>query len=74
MKPVVLAAQIGLTLASPRLAHAQVPSFSRVFVIVFENHEYDGLIGNPSAPYINTLAGQHGNTSPKKSNTLVSRS
>ena len=49
MKPVVLAALIGLTLASPRLAHAQVPSFSRVFVIVFENQYLTTAPGSPTA-------------------------
>ena len=37
-----------------------LPNFSHVFVILFENHEYSEVIGNPSAPYFNTLAGNYG--------------
>ena len=33
-----------------------VPSFSHVFVIVMENHEYGSIIGSAAAPYINSLA------------------
>ena len=33
-----------------------VPSFSHVFVIVMENHEYGSIIGSAAAPYINGLA------------------
>jgi len=36
-----------------------VPSFSHVFVIVMENHEYGSIIGSPAAPYINSLAGTY---------------
>jgi hypothetical protein len=35
---------------------AQIPSFSRVAVIVMENREYGAVIGNPDAPYVNGLA------------------
>jgi acid phosphatase len=37
-----------------------VPNFSHVYVIVMENHELSEIIGNPAAPYINSLAGQSG--------------
>src|SRR5438132_6394646 len=37
-----------------------VPTFGHVFEIVMENKEYSGIIGNGSAPYINTLAQQYG--------------
>jgi acid phosphatase len=46
--------------ALPSLADAQVPSFTHVFVIVMENHEYEDIIGSPSAPYVNALAQQYG--------------
>jgi len=42
------------------VAHAQVPPFTHVFLIVMENHEYEDIIGNPSAPYVNALAQQYG--------------
>jgi hypothetical protein len=41
-------------------ANAQVPPFTHVFLIVMENHEYEDIIGNPAAPYINALAQQYG--------------
>ena len=37
-----------------------MPNFSHVFVIVMENQEYGGIIGNGAAPYINGLASSHG--------------
>jgi phospholipase C len=33
-----------------------IPRLSHVVVVVMENREYDEVIGNPEAPYINTLA------------------
>jgi len=41
-------------------APATVPSFSHVFVIVMENHEYNSVIGNPAAPYTNGLINSYG--------------
>jgi phospholipase C len=35
---------------------AHVPSFAHVVVVVFENKEYDNVIGNPYAPNFNRLA------------------
>jgi phosphatidylinositol-3-phosphatase len=45
--------------ATPRSANG-IPSFSHIFVIVLENHEYSSIIGNASAPYLNSLAQQYG--------------
>ena len=33
-----------------------MPAFDHVFVVVMENHSYSEIIGNPAAPYINSLA------------------
>jgi phosphatidylinositol-3-phosphatase len=41
-------------------APAAVPSFSHVFVIVMENHEYNSVVGNPAAPYTNGLINSYG--------------
>ncbi len=41
-------------------ASAQVPNFRHVFIIVLENEEYQDVIGNPAAPYLNSLANQNG--------------
>jgi hypothetical protein len=46
--------------APPPPAPAAVPSFSHVFVIVMENHEYNSVIGNPAAPYTNGLVNSYG--------------
>ncbi len=39
---------------------AAVPTFSHIFVIVMENHEYGSVIGRPEAPYVNSLAATYG--------------
>jgi hypothetical protein len=39
---------------------APVPAFKHIFVIVLENREYEGVIGSPQAPYLNTLARLYG--------------
>jgi hypothetical protein len=44
----------------PPPAGGAVPSFSHVFVIVMENHEYNSVIGNPAAPYTNSLITNYG--------------
>ena len=41
-------------------AATTVPSFTHVFVIVLENHEYDDIIDNPDLPYFNDLARRYG--------------
>lgn len=38
----------------------QANSRPRVYLVMFENQEYEKLIGNPHAPYINSLAQQYG--------------
>jgi hypothetical protein len=48
------------SLGNASIARSQTPSFDHVFVIVMENQEYESVIGNSSAPYINSLAQQYG--------------
>jgi hypothetical protein len=48
------------TPAPPPTAGGTVPSFSHVFLIVMENHEYSSVIGNPAAPYTNGLVANYG--------------
>jgi phospholipase C len=36
-----------------------IPAFSHIFTIVMENRSYDQIIGNNSAPYMNSLATQY---------------
>jgi phospholipase C len=40
----------------PRLTAAEVPSPAHVVIVVEENRSYSNVIGNASAPYINSLA------------------
>ena len=42
------------------LAAAQVPPSSHIWIITEENHSYEEVIGNPSMPYINSLAAKYG--------------
>jgi phosphatidylinositol-3-phosphatase len=37
-----------------------LPNFSHVYVIIFENKEYSSIVGSGSAPYINSLIAQYG--------------
>src|SRR5919204_1963856 len=53
-------AAAAVLLCASRVANAQVPDFSHVFIIVMENQEYQNVIGNSAAPYINGLARQYG--------------
>jgi hypothetical protein len=46
--------------APPAPGPAAVPTFSHIFVIVMENHEYGSVIGRPEAPYVNSLAATYG--------------
>ncbi len=41
-------------------ARPAIPDFAHVFVIVMENEEASSIIGNPAAPYINSLASRYG--------------
>jgi hypothetical protein len=36
------------------------PAIGHIYEIVFENHDYGDVIGNPAAPYLNKLAAQYG--------------
>jgi len=39
---------------------ATVPSFSHIYVIVMENHEYSSIVGSSHAPYLNSLIHRYG--------------
>src|SRR5581483_1831726 len=59
MLNIVLVA-LGAAALSGRATAAALPNFSHVFIIVMENHEFSDVIGNPAAPYINSLASRYG--------------
>jgi Phosphoesterase family. len=43
-------------IASQSSAQAQLPRYDHVVVVIFENHSYAQIIGNPQAPNFNALA------------------
>jgi hypothetical protein len=52
-----LSLTIGAQLPAPALTApaSAVPAFDHVFVVYMENQDYNGIIGNSAAPYINSL-------------------
>jgi phosphatidylinositol-3-phosphatase len=44
----------------PTTNKIQANSRPRVYLVMFENQEFEKIIGNPNAPYINALAKQYG--------------
>jgi len=36
--------------------YSQLPTADHVVIVIFENHNYDQIIDNPAAPYLNSLA------------------
>src|SRR5579864_3530234 len=48
---------------------AAMPSSQHVFIVVEENHSYSSVIGNPSMPYLNSLANQYGLATQYYANT-----
>ena len=52
----------GLTalIATPAYAEAQIPHYDHIFVIILENHSFDEIIGNKTAPTLNKLAASYG--------------
>ncbi len=54
------AAKAGRPLAIGSPASLPASESSHVVVVMMENEEYTGVIGNPAAPYVNTLARHYG--------------
>jgi phospholipase C len=76
---IALAAALAASAAGAVPAQAtpvKLPTPDHVVVVVFENHSYDQVIGNPDAPYLNdtlaaggaTLTDSHGVTHPSQPN------
>lgn len=57
---IATAVALAMTVAAPAIANedADVPHLDHVFVVMMENHAYSQIIGNPSAPFINSYATQ----------------
>ena len=41
------------------VAQASIPPLEHVFIIVMENQPYANIVGNPQAPYLNSLIGKY---------------
>ena len=64
--------------ARPASGQAQIPRYSHIVVVIEENHSYSKIIGNSTAPYINSLASRgalftrsYGITYPSEPNYLA---
>src|SRR5687768_10075446 len=55
-KKVFLCIALMQTLIIKMKAQSSVPRPDHVVVLIMENHGYEDIIGNPSAPFINSLA------------------
>jgi hypothetical protein len=53
---ILLVLPVGLSTAGAGAGDRPAATRSHVFLIVLENHEYDQVVGNPEAPYLNRLA------------------
>ena len=53
---------------------AQIPQYDHVVVVIFENHSYSEIIGNPAAPTFNSLAANAANIVPAANDPTGSRS
>ncbi|HEX5272099.1 MAG TPA: alkaline phosphatase family protein, partial [Gemmataceae bacterium] len=51
---------LGANFVARLTAAPAVPAFDHVFVVVMENHSYNEIVGNSSAPYISALASANG--------------
>jgi hypothetical protein len=47
----------------------QFPAFNHVFIVLEENHNYSGVIGGNSMPYLNSLANKYGVATQYYANT-----
>jgi len=50
----------GLPIPGVVASVAGVPSFSHIYLIVMENHEYGSIVGSSQAPYLNALIRHYG--------------
>jgi acid phosphatase len=57
-----------LSTALPLFA-GTVPGSNHVFIVIEENHSYSSVIGNPTMPYLNSLANKYGLATQYYANT-----
>ena len=58
-----------LLLSSALSAVAQLPTFTHVFIVVEENHNYSSVVGTSAMPYLNSLATKYGLATQYYANT-----
>lgn len=60
--PLLAFALLSALMAAPvaNAATGTLPAFDHVYLIVMENREYASIVGNPNAPYINSLVRRYG--------------
>src|SRR6266550_5539223 len=54
----LLIALVGCVAAGPRYCPAGLPVYDHVVIVVEENKDYEQIVGNPAAPYLNRLAAE----------------
>jgi hypothetical protein len=57
---IVAASALAPAGANASVEASGIPAFSHVYVIVMENKEYPSIVGDPDAPYINSLIARYG--------------
>ena len=62
----------GFTYTAPPPPPAPIPQFSRVFLVVEENHSFENVIGSPAMSYLNSLASRYGLATSYYANTQPS--
>src|SRR4030095_5417390 len=67
-------APVAIAFAAGAPLRAQVPQHDHVVVVIFENHSYSEIIGNPAAPAFNSLAVDGANIVPAANDPTGSRS
>src|SRR5438874_7666375 len=54
----LLMSLVGCVAAGPRYCPAGLPVYDHVLIVVEENKDYEQIVGNPAAPYLNRLAAE----------------
>src|SRR5213082_4227667 len=54
----LLIALVGCVGAGPRYCPAGLPVYVHVVIVVEEDRDYEQIVGNPAAPYLNRLAAE----------------
>ena len=52
----MMTALLGVSAGTATAAASAVPRYDHVLMVIMENHSAQNIIGNPAAPYINSLA------------------